>query len=120
LRIAPLIARGTWTPTISAGSGTITTSSASGRYTKIWNLWWVRVDITITTNGTGAGGVVFTLPPGFTATEGGTLTGRETTTTFYLLRGAVASGGTTCSLTNYDATYPAADGYTFRVSGWLA
>jgi hypothetical protein len=34
------------------------------------------------------------------------------------LIGVIAAGGTTVVLTNYDATYPGADGERIAVTGW--
>jgi hypothetical protein len=51
-----------YTPTITAQSGTITTATATGRYRQSGKTVFLQVDITITTAGTGAGGVIASLP----------------------------------------------------------
>ena len=54
---------GTWTPTITAETGTIgTTVVNSANYTKIGRLVSVTFDITITSAGTGSGGLKVSLP----------------------------------------------------------
>lgn len=59
----------TYTPTVSAGSGTITTSSSEGRYKQLGKTLFFWVHLTITTNGTGATNLRFTLPPGLNASQ---------------------------------------------------
>lgn len=51
-----------WTPTITAQSGTFTTVSGAGRYIAYGDTIHWSCTITITTVGTAAGGVRFTLP----------------------------------------------------------
>lgn len=51
-----------FTPTITASSGSITTKSGVGWYKQIGKTIHCRVALTITTNGTGAGNIIFTLP----------------------------------------------------------
>jgi hypothetical protein len=59
----------TYTPTVGSGSGTITTASAVGRYVKLGTTVYIVVKVTITTNGTGATYVSFTLPHANAANE---------------------------------------------------
>ena len=51
-----------YTPTISAASGTITTASGTGRWLQQGKVVHLSVTVTITTNGTGASAVRFSLP----------------------------------------------------------
>jgi hypothetical protein len=55
----------TYTPTIASSSGTLTTASAEGRYIRVGKLCTVVAKGTITTNGSGAGVILMSLP--FTA-----------------------------------------------------
>ena len=54
---------GTWTPTVSSETGTLTSSTINtAKYTRVGNVVTVNLDITITNAGTGAAGLVITLP----------------------------------------------------------
>lgn len=109
--------RGTWTPAVSASSGTITTSSATGRFFKQGNGLQIHVEITITTNGTGADAVVFTLPA--VASVGAVLNGRATSVSGKQLQGLVAAAGNLVGVVNYDGTYPGASGELLLLDGWI-
>lgn len=105
---------GTWTPTVTAETGTITTlGSVVGRYCEVNGLLEGYIDIPITTNGTGAGQVIFTLPATPSTAPAGSMLGtaRE-----------IAATGTLCSIwydttagrariQTFAGTYPGADGY---------
>lgn len=108
-----------YTPTISASSGTITTSSATGTYLKRGRIVHVRVQITVTTNGTGAGQLRFTLPSNTNGAIGAIFTGRERAVTAKQVNGWV-DGGTlnTVGVMFYDGTYPAGNGYVLTITGW--
>jgi hypothetical protein len=105
---------GTWTPTVSAASGTITTASATGAYTKIGRAVFGHTTVTITTNGTGAGSVRFTLP--FTPGRDFVGVGRDTGVTGELLQVVGASGATTVDTYDYANNYPGADGAVLKCS----
>lgn len=108
----------TWTPTVTAGSGTFTTVSATGSYTKIGNVCYFRVAVTITTNGTAAGTVEITLP--FTPSVAFQGVGRETGVTGNRLFIYHAGGAGTASIVNLsDASYPGSNGYVLRVNGFF-
>lgn len=86
----------TYTPTITSSSGTLTTASAEGRYIRVGKLCTVAFKGTITTNGTGSGVILISLP--FTAemTITGTIAlgiGRE-----------IAVGGFPLSVIRHDST----------------
>lgn len=105
----------TWTPTVTASSGTITTVGALAcAYEQRGNTITVRGDITITTNGTGAGAVLITLPA-TAKTNGGAVAGREIVNGAGLIGGQC--NGTQITLTKADNSYPAADGARFVFSG---
>jgi hypothetical protein len=107
-------AEGTYTPTVSASSGTITTASATGAYTKIGRAVLGHATVTITTNGTGAGSVKFTLP----FTPGGDFVGvgRDTGVTGELLQVLGASASTSVDTYDYANNYPGADGAVLKCS----
>ncbi len=109
-----------WTPTITSSSGTITTTSATALYRidpndpKVVN---IRLAITMTNNGTGAGVVQATLPfPAANDAVEGVIPGREGVTS----KALVSSVQVTLSLLRisfYDATYPGATGNVLTITG---
>lgn len=106
----------TYTPTVSAGSGSITTSSATGRYMKIGKIVNIEIQVTITTNGTGATSIIVGLP--FTsASFPYILAGRETGVSGKMLQGRITSATSIVDIFNYDNTYPAVDGSIIIISG---
>lgn len=104
-----------YTPTISAGSGSITTSSATGAYKTIGKTVFFRAAITITTNGSGATFVGFTLPVASIALQAAP--GMETNVTGKMVKALLQSASSNAQLRNYDNTYPAGDGYVFVING---
>lgn len=78
-RYAPL--PGAWTaytPTVTAGNGTITTlGTCTGRYVQLGKLVIGTFDLAVTTKGTAAGAVQFTLPVNCNTTNAVTGTYRE-------------------------------------------
>jgi hypothetical protein len=108
-----------YTPIITSGSGTITTKSATGKYIQRGNIVYLKAEIAITTNGTGASFLTFTLPvqSGASATPS-TMSGRERAITGSVVCGQIEGSTTTCNLQKYDGTYPGGDGYVIIVSGF--
>jgi hypothetical protein len=107
---------GTFTPTLTSTTGTITTvGTRTGWYTKIGNLVVGAVDITITTNGTGATSLnVAGLP--FTAADTYGVNGAEIVGTGKNVNGWMNTGSSTLSAIRfYDATYPGADSRRFVI-----
>jgi hypothetical protein len=100
-----------YTPTVASITGTLTTVSATGRYLQIGKLVVVKINITITTNGTGATAITATLP--VSAASGvWSGAGREAGVTANMLSAAIvaAVGLDKVFITNYNGTYPGADG----------
>jgi hypothetical protein len=104
-------ALGTYTPVVTASTGTITTYTATGAYTKIGRLVNVSVSITITTNGTGAGYLIVSLPTGYAAASSITQmgSGREDAVTGDMLQ--VISASANMNLVTYSDAYPGGDGH---------
>ena len=102
---------GTYTPVVTASTGTITTYTATGAYTKIGRLVNVSVSITITTNGTGAGYLIVSLPTGYAAASSITQmgSGREDAVTGDMLQ--VISASANMNLVTYSDAYPGGDGH---------
>jgi hypothetical protein len=102
-----------YTPVISAFSGTFTTSSATGRFHKIGKTVFLYVVVSITTNGSGAGYVIATIP--FAANIAAIIPGRENAVTGKMIYGLLS--GTAMIILQYDNTYPAGNGYQLVLSG---
>lgn len=107
-----------YTPTITALSGTITTKSATGRYARRGKLVYVRAEISITTNGTGAGQLLMTLPLTTAGTIGGIFSGMERSLSPNAIIGFVDGASSSLAIINYDGTYPGADGTVFILTGF--
>lgn len=113
---AKLDTPGAWTaftPTITAASGSFTTVSATGKYCQIGKTLFVSVKIDITTNGTAAAGVRFTLPgdaPVGTLTYSGT--GRENNVTGSMCQVVTGIGSTFATVFTYGNAHPGGDGYS--------
>jgi hypothetical protein len=108
---------GTWTPTVTSITGTITTVGAvAGYYQKIGRNVFYTLDITITTNGTGASGVRATLP--FTSDITATAAGREHQSTGFGLIGYTAALARV-DIFKYDNTYPGGNNYLLNIGGHI-
>lgn len=109
----------TWTPTVASGTGTLTSAAGTGRYTLIGDdLVFFNLDVTITTNGTGATSISATMP--FAALTGHTylFVGREDATAGFILQGKLAGASSTMSIFKQDNSYPGGTGNILRLSGW--
>lgn len=104
-----------YTPTVASTSGTITSYTVnSAEFKPEGDQVHVKVDVTITNNGTGAGALQVSLPA--TAdSNGGTVMGAEIVTSGSVVRG-IASG-TAMNLLTYNNTYPVAATSRVVVSG---
>lgn len=115
---------GVWisfTSTISASVGTITTKSAAAFYKIDPNdpkVVYIRIAITVTTNGTGSGILQATMP--FTAANdsvSGSMAGYEAVTGNSVI-GKILANTSTLQSVFYNATYPGADSYIITLNGW--
>lgn len=108
-----------YTPTITAGAGTFTSVAATGEYQKLQDkLYYVSIDIVITTNGTAATNVKATLP--FSTANNSisqTINGAETNNTGKGIAGTMTANSTNINLYFSDSTYPGADGSKIHVEG---
>lgn len=107
----------TWTPTVAATTGTITTSSATGRYSLLDDRVFFNLDVTITTNGTGAGSVTATLPFSILTGNAYIFVGREDGATGAMIQGKATGASSTLTIFKYDNTYPGGDGNVLRIAG---
>lgn len=109
-----------YTPVITAGAGAFTTVSATGRYRKIGKLVFIQLTITITTNGSAAGGVLATLPFASVNVAGveHILAGRAAAVSGKMLQGRVIPNSSSLAIVDYSNVYPGADGETLVLSGF--
>lgn len=107
-------------PVITSLTGTITTVSATCRYKQIGKIVTGSMKITITTNGTGAGGIVATLPvqPYNNSTYPIIGFGREYAVTGKMLQASSQdfSGTFKATIFNYDNSYPGGNGYVLNIN----
>jgi hypothetical protein len=101
-----------YTPTVTAGSGTFTTVSATGNSKRIGKTVFVEVIITITTNGTAATNIQFTLPYSGTGQQAGVF--REGAVTGNC--GIITNGGTGVIMRTFTNGYPGGTGYVLAGS----
>jgi hypothetical protein len=110
-----------YTPTVTAYTGAFTSVAATGRWTQVGKQVTFTVVIVITTNGTAAGAVIFTLPTAATSTAARkfVVNGREIQGVGTAFGGVIdpAASTTTALVKQYDNTYGLTDARTVVVSG---
>lgn len=106
-----------YTPTVTAGTGSLTAYTATGKFKRIGKTIHVEVAIAITTNGTSASWINFTLPQGTVINGQSVGAGRASSLTGKMLQGYFMSAGNIVRIYNYDGTYPASTGETLVLSG---
>lgn len=109
---------GTWTPTVASDGGTITSYTATGTYTRIGRMVMLNMNILITNNGTGSGGLnISGIPFSAAATYAATGVFREVAATGNV--GAITVGSTTTmSMNTYNNGYPG--GTNYRIIGSIS
>jgi hypothetical protein len=95
-----------FTPVITAQSGTITTKSGTCRFCERYGTIVFEMSLTITTNGTGAAGVLATLPS--LVRNASVFVGRSAGVAGKMLQAYVGSAGNQLVIYNFDGTYPVA------------
>lgn len=105
-----------YTPTVAAGAGTITSYSAEGAYKRVGKAVFVRIKVTITTNGTGSGHIQVSLPID-SADQYQTFAGKEAGVTSKTLNASLYPNAYTIAVAFYDGTYPGQDGAILAFSG---
>lgn len=102
---------GTWTPVVTSTIGTITTVGAvSGTYTRTGRTVYITYDVSITTNGTGAGAIKIEGLP-FTLSKRGFGVGVEADVTGALSLNNAIAGTTYVLVTTVTGLYPGGSGY---------
>jgi hypothetical protein len=107
-----------YTPTLSVTSGSLTTASATGYYARRGKILHYKVQIVITTNGTGAGSLGFTVPVVAAETDGQNAYGKERAINGKAVMGFLDGGTSICYIQNYDGTYPGINGAVINVGGF--
>ena len=107
-----------FTPTITALTGTIATvSSRLGFYRKFGKKLEFKMSFVITSNGTGAGAVLATLPFTSVGSNGSVCAGKERSSTGKMLTGYIDGLSSTVAIQFYDGTYPGITGGVYSISG---
>ncbi len=110
------IARSSAAGTIGATSGSITSAAGTLRYKIIGKTAFFSVDVTVTTNGTGAGALTVALP--FTIASACAFIGKEVAVSGFPVYSTAGPSSTSLFLFKLlDNTYPGANGRQFYVSG---
>jgi hypothetical protein len=104
-----------YTPSLTPGTGAFASASATGKFLQLGKTVHFQAVIAITTNGTAATNIAVTLPT--TANGDAAAVSRQTSAGNNTGSGRISGGTTTCTLRNYDGTYPGADGMGIVVSG---
>lgn len=109
----------TYTPTITSSVGTITTATGSGAFQQIGKTVFIRIRASITTNGTGSGTVIATLPGGMTAiaAQSQQLGAWEAAVAGKMVSGLINLSGTDVRFRFFDNTYPGANGAIIDANG---
>jgi hypothetical protein len=109
----------TYTPTPSCGSGSGTWGTVTGRYkTLLGKITHVWVDAVLTTVGTCATNVQFTLPVNAVSATGTQIVyGRENNTTGDMLQGTIATGAGSVIVTGVSNGFIGGNGYIYLMSG---
>ncbi|OMQ42826.1 hypothetical protein BKP54_21330 [Ensifer sp. 1H6] len=106
-----------YTPSATPASGTFTTATATGRYRVRGKSVEFSASLSITTNGTAAGGINISLPFQAAAGVGYALAADERAASGVLCRASVAASGLTAQVFRYDNTYPGGNGAVIVISG---
>jgi len=118
VNINPANAWTVYTPTVSSSTGPPTSYASAAYWTQIGKTILIRINVSITVNGTATGALFATLPAAATATGayGVVLAGRERIFG-KMLQGDIQAGSAAVTILNYDNSYPGGNGTTCIVSG---
>jgi hypothetical protein len=109
-----------WTatsPTVTASSGTFTSVTGNLRYKTNNKTTFFNLIVTITTNGTAAGGITVTMP--FSALAESVISGRETQSTGLACTGTMTASSNILTILRYDNLYAGGTGYRITLNGVL-
>jgi hypothetical protein len=107
-----------WTPTVAPQTGAFTTlGTVTARYKRLGKTIQFNIKIAITTNGTGADSISFTLPGGFTPQADFSCSGYESTAYGASLQCRGLAGANSVAVLKYDSAYPGANNATLVITG---
>ncbi len=106
-----------YTPTVTAESGTLTTVSSTGFYKLEGKICHVRIQVNLTTLGTGAGALIATLPKTGKPSTIQVLTGINSSTANTLSGIITSADATRVAVRLYNASAPLANGQVAVVEG---
>jgi hypothetical protein len=115
------VAETTWTsytPTITVSSGALTTYAATGSYLVRGKICYISYQLYITTNGTAAGTIGFSLPSTVESTVGFAFCGRERAVTGNMIQGFADAGTSVVNIFTYNNLYAGGSGYIINISGF--
>jgi hypothetical protein len=107
-----------YTPTITVSSGALTTYSATGSYLVRGKICFVCYQLYITTNGTAAGTIGFSLPSTLASTVGSTFSGRERGVSGNMIQGYADASTNSLYVFTYNNLYAGGSGYIINISGF--
>ena len=110
-----------YSPTAASSGGTITTKTETGSYFQVGKLVFVKLIISITTNGTGSGSIIVTLPVNQAATFKDTFSGYVFVAASGVQKGQLQVQSYplgSVRIYKYDGTYPGEDGVRLIVTGY--
>lgn len=115
--IFPAQSKAPYTPVVTAGAGALTAYTATGEYMLLMDMYFVTVDVTITTVGTASGAMTVTLPNTVVGNSTSFI-GREQGVTGKTVSGFANVGASNISCLMYDATTPFVASYRHIISGF--
>jgi hypothetical protein len=118
--ITPAVPVGPWTaytPTLGCGTGSLTSATGSGRYQLIGKTLYIGVNIAITTNGTCATSLTFTLPSGLTTQTSFAMMGKDFNVGTLDIAYVSGAGSTLTSVNATTAAYPYVNGSSVTYNG---
>lgn len=109
-----------YVPVVSTTSGTVTAyNNVGGQYRRIGKRVELKVKFGITTNGTGAGGFLISLPVAAVGAVGHVGGGKETALNNKMVSAFIGgAGATTMTVHNADGTYPGVDATSFTITAF--
>lgn len=108
-----------YTPLVSSQTGSFTTVSSSGKYSKVGDIVFVTIQISITTNGTAATGIIATIPVAADAsvTNRQLISAREFSINGFHGFGYITNPNNVV-IRKYDNSYLGGDGFVIVASGF--
>ena len=108
-----------FTPTMSVTAGSVVFGTCLGRYKQLGKTYFVEYSIVMTTNTSGGGFIIASLPNSATAQSKCCLIGREDALTGKALQGFINASATNMTATFYDNSYAGGTGASLFLSGVL-